>query len=169
MAAKRMVIDACVAAKWFLGDEADADVALDVYVAFLAGELDLHAPRLFIYEFAHVLSKACLTRKRGAREFRLDWETALECVATLFALLADGSAKRTNEAKITMSDANKEEACEALKMAVRFSRLHGDMVYLRLAEVLDCQWCTADEKVLSGGIPPGFPEQRIVLLSSMRQ
>ena len=145
-----MVIDASVAAKWFLRDpsEADTDVADDVLVAILAGEVEAHAPNFFTYEVCSALTKAC-------KMSRLAKETARRCVHELFGL------------PIQISEANEEEGSEALVMAVDYSKTHYDMVYLRLAQKLDCQWCTGDQKVTMA-VPPTYPTNRVLLLSSLR-
>ena len=147
---EQMVIDASVAAKWFLRDpsEADTDVADDVLVAILAGDVEAHAPRLFTYEVCSALTKAC-------KMSRLAKETARRCVHELFGL------------PIQISEANEEEGSQALTMAIDYSKTHYDMVYLRLAEMLDCQWCTGDHKVTMAA-PPMYPRDRILLLSSLR-
>lgn len=151
---QRMVVDASVAAKWFLLDEPDCDLARAVLAELLAGKKELHAPGVFLYEVCHALTSACLTRgKTGAP--RLKPDHALECVRELFGLEIDVHA------------AALEECTEALLTAVKHSKRHADMSYVYLAEKLDCQWCTADEKVLSA-VRDGFPSERVCLLSSMR-
>jgi predicted nucleic acid-binding protein len=48
MTVERMVVDATVVGKWFLKDalETDTDVADEILIALLAGDLELHAPRI---------------------------------------------------------------------------------------------------------------------------
>ena len=154
---ERMVIDASVAAKWFLHDaiEADTDLADEILVTFLSGELELHAPRIFTYEVCGVLKKACHWRLPGTNRFRLTKEQALRCAHELFGLA------------IHVAEASEAEGCEALDMAVDYSKGHYDMTYVRLANVLDCQWCTADFKAQEA-VPPTFPHNRILQLSALR-
>lgn len=154
---KRMVVDASVAAKWFLRDalEDDIDIADDILLALLVGDLELHVPRLFIYEFCSLLKKACASRPKGSTSFRLTLEAALKGVGEVFNL------------PIRFAEASEVESREALEMAVKFSKSHYDMTYVRLAESLDCQWCTADLKSQKA-VPADFPHDRILQLSTMR-
>lgn len=154
---ERMVIDASVATKWFLQDatETDTDLAEEILVTFLDGELELHAPRIFTYEVCGALAKACCSRSAGTSGFRLKKEQALRCAHELFGLA------------IHIAESSEAEGCEALDMAVDFSQGHYDMTYVRLAQRLDCQWCTADLKVQMA-VPPAFPHNRILQLSTLR-
>jgi predicted nucleic acid-binding protein len=52
-------------------------------------------------------------------------------------------------------------------MAVTYSKGLYDMTYIRLAQQLDCRWCTADRKLLQA-LAPGFPTERVLQLSSLR-
>ena len=47
--ADSLVLDACVALKWFLPED-DSDLAEDILVAILAEEVDVYVPHLFRYE-----------------------------------------------------------------------------------------------------------------------
>jgi len=154
---ERMVIDASVAAKWFLQDvmEADIDLADEILVAFLSGDLELHAPRIFTYEVCGLLTKACRRRLLGANGFRVTKEQALRCAHELFSL------------SIHVAEATEAEGCEALGMAVDYSKKHYDMTYVRLAQHLDCQWCTADETA-DESVPPAFPRNHILHLQALR-
>ena len=152
-----MVIDVSVAIKWFLQDslEEDTELAEDILVALLSGDLELHAPRIFTYEVCGALAKACKRRVSGTNRFRLTKGKALRCARELFAL------------PIHVAEATEEEGCGALEMAVDYSKTHYDMTYVHLAEQLDCQWCTSDLKA-GKAVPPGFPHNRILHLSTMR-
>ncbi len=155
--AERMVIDASVAAKWFLEDrfETDTDAANDILIALLAGDLEVHAPRIFTYEICGLLTKACQRRVPPTNHPRLTKGGALRCAHELFNL------------PIHVGEATESEGCEALELAVDYSKKHYDMTYVRLAQLLDCQWCTDDRKVLDA-VPPSFPRNRILLLSALR-
>lgn len=52
---ERLVIDASVAAKWFLKDviERDIDLADDILLACLADEVELHAPQILPYDLLY--------------------------------------------------------------------------------------------------------------------
>ena len=152
---ERMVIDASVAAKWFLQDEGDADLADGILEALLSGDLELHAPRIFTYEICGLLTKACRQRLPASNGFRLTKEQALRCAHEAFGL------------PIHLKEATEAEGCEALEMAVDYSKKHYDMTYIRLARLLDCQWCTADTKATEA-VPPGFPHSRVLQLSTLR-
>ena len=86
--ADKFVIDASVAAKWFLQDsfEDHVDLAEEVLLDLLGGEIELHAPRIMSYEVCRLLWKACLSKGPEKNSKRLDKETALECVEAFFEL-----------------------------------------------------------------------------------
>lgn len=151
----RMVIDSGVAAKWFLNDELDADLATDLLQAMLADDLELHAPRLFIYEVANVLSKVCRQSQLRSQPTRLTKPLALRALEKLFQL------------PIQLAEPSQRESCEALELSVDYSKSQYDSTYIRLADQLDSVWCTADEKVLRH-LPPGFPTHRVVALRTLR-
>jgi hypothetical protein len=77
-----MVVDATVVAKWFLKDplETDTDLADDILIALLVGDLELHAPRILSYEVSGLLARACLTRPPGAGAARLTRDRAVQCI-----------------------------------------------------------------------------------------
>ncbi len=144
--AERYVIDASVAAKWFLKDsfEDHVDLAEDVLVDVLGGEIELHAPRLMSYEVSRLLWKACIAHSADRVSKRLDKETALSCVETLFDL------------PVEFAEATAKEASESVELGVQHQKNFYDMTYLRLAEKLKCRVVTADEKLLRG-VSPDFP------------
>ncbi len=156
--AERYVIDASVAAKWFLKDsfEDHVDLAEEVLVDVLAGDIELHAPRLMSYEVCRLLWKAGIAKGPDKGSKRLDKETALKCVETLFDL------------PVAFAEATAREAAESVGFGVRYQKNFYDMTYLRLAETLQCRVITADEKLLRSG-PPDFPLARFVLLAEYRQ
>jgi len=53
-ATKGLVIDASVAAKWFIPEE-DSDKASRIVKSYADGKIDLYAPDLLVYELANVL------------------------------------------------------------------------------------------------------------------
>lgn len=152
---EELVVDASVAARWFLTYRADADVAEDILLAILSGDIVGHAPRLFTYEVCGLLTKACNTRDPTTNQPRLTPEQAVRCVNQLFAL------------PMSIGEATEEEGTAALALAVYHHKLHSDMTYLRMAEHLDSRWCTADEKILIGS-RPDFPVKRVVILATLR-
>lgn len=122
--ADRFVIDASVAVKWFLQDsfEDHVDLAEEVLLDFLAGEIELHAPRLMSYEVCRLLWKACLSQGAEKASRRLDKEIALERAETLFEL------------PLSFAATTAHEATSAIGMGVRYWKNFYDMTYLHLAE-----------------------------------
>lgn len=149
-ASEMMVIDASVSAKWFLKDEGDTELADDILLGILAGDIQGHVPRIASYEVCGLLTKACLTRKADATK-RITLEKAMACAREWFGL------------PLEIHDATELEGIEALRMAVEYSQQHYDMTYLRLAIQLNCPWCTADEQILKAN-PPTFPTRQILIL-----
>jgi predicted nucleic acid-binding protein len=148
--ADKLVIDASVAAKWFLDDESDVDLAEEILLAFLAGTLELHAPHNFTYEVCGLVSKASRRRPQ-----RISKDDAIEAVRKLFQLA------------IKITDTTEQECITVMGVSADFSKTFYDMLYLNLAELLDCEWCTADDKVGQSS-PATFPAKRVLLLSSRR-
>jgi len=151
---EKLVVDASVAVKWFLpadGSESDLGQANEVLTAFLAGELELHAPRLMTYEACRVFWKACLTPGPGPDKKRLALKDAQACAETLFKL------------PIRFAAPTVDEAVGAIEAGVRYYKNFYDMAYLKLAEELDCRVITADAKLLQGA-PQAFPSKRFLLL-----
>lgn len=146
----QLVIDANVVAKWFLKDsqESDTELAADILIAFLSNEIELHAPRIMTYEVCSLLTRACA----GGKAARLAKADAIQGAREFFGL------------SIQFEEATEEQGVKAIDMAVRFSKTHADMTYLSLAIRLDCNWCTADLKVLDS-VTPSFPSSRVLLLS----
>ena len=68
---------------------------------------------------------------------------------------------------LQIADSSLKDKLRALEMSTAFSKLFYDMTYLCLAEKLDCQWITADMRVLRA-LPATFPRHRVVLLSELR-
>lgn len=150
--AERLVIDASVAAKWFLKDEEGADLADDLLVAVLAEDVEAHVPAIFLYEVSRLLTKA--TRVPSRSNPRLEQGKALEYIADLF------------EIPLTTYAVSYEECSEAAGMTVDYFKNFYDMTYVRLAAEVDCRVCTADEKI-GASVPASFPHERIVLLEQL--
>jgi predicted nucleic acid-binding protein len=129
--AKPVVIDASVAAKWFLkhAGETDTDLADDLLLAILADDVDAHGPGIFTREVCNLLAKAI-----GGQ--RLTKDEATECASEFFKV------------PVTIHDETEDQLCTAIQMAADHSKTFYDMTYVRLAVELSCRWCTADEKFL---------------------
>ena len=57
---ERYVLDAPVAAKWFLNDEDVVDIAETFLIRFLAKEIVFYAPHILEYELGHIITRAQL-------------------------------------------------------------------------------------------------------------
>ena len=154
---RRMVVDASVALKWFLKDELEDDVDLANEVLFdaLSGNLQLHGPDIFFHEVDGGLTRACLTRTHRGSPPRMNIQSALDALETLAAY------------PIQIHTSTLAHRQEVLNMAVHYAKGNYDMIYLHLAEQLNCQWCMADERFLLS-VRPGFPRHHVLLLSSLR-
>lgn len=139
-----------VAAKWFLNDEQDVDKAEHLLASFLAGDIELHAPRVFTYEVCALISKAHGNRAKGAP--RISDADAVKAVEALYDL------------EIQITDFDLSAALAALGLSMSHSKTFKDMAYLHLAQVLNCEWCTADKKILEAN-KPSFPADRVAILS----
>lgn len=154
---ERIVVDASVAAKWFLDDEfeANADLAKLLLVRMLQGSLEVHAPAIIQQEFGNLLAKACLTRLRD-RSPRLTKEAAI------------GHLEDFLELPIQYQEFELASASDALGLAVHYHKGFYDASYLQLARRLNCQWCMADAKFLRA-VPADFPLGLVLQLSELRQ
>ena len=62
---ERFVLDASVAAKWFLDDEEFIDLARSFLERFLKGEIEFFAPTIIKYEVGHLLTKAYREKRKS--------------------------------------------------------------------------------------------------------
>ncbi|MGD0092322.1 MAG: type II toxin-antitoxin system VapC family toxin [Planctomycetota bacterium] len=154
MMGRVFVLDASVAAKWFLQDEPDTIPALALKEEWDAGRLEFHVPAVFHGEACQLLAKACGRRDAATRSPRLSKHEALECIEQLYGWA------------FHVAELTKERSQAALVLSTLWSKRFYDMTYLALAEELDCRWITADEKVLASS-PPGFPAHGVLLLSAL--
>jgi predicted nucleic acid-binding protein len=65
------VLDASVAAKWFLRDEQETliEEADELLLRLLAGDIELYAPRVIYYEVCQLLNRACRQRDGNKEAF----------------------------------------------------------------------------------------------------
>jgi predicted nucleic acid-binding protein len=154
--ADHLVLDASVAAKWFLKDrqETYTEQADELLLRLLADDVELYAPRVIHYEVCQLLNIASRQRDPDTGTFRLGKDKAVESAREFFAL------------PVYIVDTTEQEHTGALEMAVDYRRGHADMTYIQLAERLDCQWCTAEDRVLRS-VPDTFPSNRVLLLSTL--
>jgi predicted nucleic acid-binding protein len=151
-----IVLDASVAAKWFLKDELESYIeqADELLLRLLVEDVELYAPRVIYYEVCHLLGKATRQPAPNPGTVRLSKEKALQSAREFLAL------------PLYILDTTEQEYVWALETAIDYSRGHADMTYIALAERLDCQWCTADHNVLEG-VPATFPSSQVMLLSEL--
>jgi len=123
------VVDASVAAKWFLNDEAAVQEATDYLVRLLAGEILLDAPTLLRYEFGNILTRA--QRKDGRP---IDHERSLEALEIF------------HDYPITYHELTRQAFLETLTFANQLRCSFQDSSYLWLARSLNCRLLTADTK-----------------------
>ena len=133
-----LVLDAGVAAKWFLpvSDEPLVEQALDLLRGRAVGEITLTAPDLFWAEFASVLRKA--VKFRG-------WPSTSAAVA-LARMRSEGLSTVPSEGLIE----------DALAIALDIGRSVYDCLYIALARLRGCEFITADEK-LAKAVAPRLP------------
>ena len=144
---ERFVLDPSVAAKWYLTEENERLAANQLFARLFGGSVRLSVPDLFFDELAHALVKA--SAAHAPRISKIE--------ARAYFLQALGFPL---DREVLLS-ADRERAFE---LATRHSKVYYDMVYLALAERLECNWLTADEKVLKSS-GPNFPASRISLLA----
>lgn len=133
------VLDASVAAKWFLprGEEQFIPEALALLRQFQSGEVKLLVPELFWIELANILWKA--VRKRRLRQLDAD--------AAVRELLGDEEIE-------TFS--SKDLVIDALEVASRKGLSLYDSVYIALAAKTGCVFVTADERLVRA-VGPDLP------------
>jgi len=135
-----------------LSDEEYTVEADEVLKALIHHDFVAHVPRIFHYEVTSILARACASRNPAGKH-RMTQEKAAACLRKLFYI------------PLLIYPTTEDECVDALTMATTYSKTAYDMTYLRLAQALDCVWCTADAKVTVG-----WPEDsldlaaRIILL-----
>lgn len=147
---EHLVLDCSVAAKWYLQEEEDADLAEQFMMKHLRGDLELHGPELLKFDLANTLTKA----QRGQRTRRLptDSREAFKHFPSL-GIRFHSFSDSTLENIIVFSN--------------QFHRSFYDSCYLWLAQELDGVWLTAEKK-FQGPFPLGFPKPRIRMLEDFR-
>lgn len=130
------VVDASVAAKWFLPDEPDVTAAVTVLADFRAGRTALVTPGHLRYEVPSAI-------RAGYRTKRLTLEGSRAAISRFLSLQVP-----------TIDDASMIEA--GYEHSLRFGCSLYDGVYLALAESLDCPFVFADRR-LRNGLGEEFP------------
>lgn len=134
----RFVVDASVAAKWFLPARGEplADEALALLAQYAADKVQLLVPDLFWAELGNLFWKAV----RNGR------------CSTAFAETAISTARKYKLPTV----ATEELVDRALAIAIAFNRTVYDSVYAALAVELKAHLVTADEK-LARALAPHLP------------
>ena len=122
-----VVVDASVAAKWFLPDEALRVEAMHLLSQYADGKVRLIAPDLFWSEVGSILWKA-------ARVGRCSWQAASAAISSI---------RERNLPAVPSA----ELIVEAFAIARKFNRTVYDSLYVALAVALDTHLITADERL----------------------
>lgn len=132
------VLDASVAAKWFLPPRHEplANEALELYEKFVRAELEFAVPDLFWAEVGSVFWKSV----------RLGRFPAVSAERSMAALLDCGFRSHPSESLLA----------EAFRIATRFDRSVYDSLYVALAVGLGAPLITADER-LANALATRFP------------
>jgi len=123
------VIDACVAAKWWLDDEQYIAEAAHILKSIRGGGIEPAVPGLWFYELANVIIQA-------HRKKRLTKHQAEEFIFEIQAMPVLVFPVHENLAR--MAD-----------LATQYSISAYDAAYLALAESLGCNFLTADDSLFN--------------------
>jgi predicted nucleic acid-binding protein len=120
------VLDASIAAAWFLPDEA-SDVADNAYALMRRGTLILHAPELWLWECGNIVANSVKRRRLSIADALLAW-SAVDSIRSRIGLIPPEPA----------------QAASALSLALEHGLSLYDAAYLRLAISLQIPLLTAD-------------------------
>lgn len=123
----KVVIDASVAAKWFLPDEPFSAQALELLRRATTGAMDFIVPDLFFSECGNILWKAA-RRKRLSMD---ETSTAIQVIEQLRPLTVPAAALLE----------------DTLQIARNYDRTFYDSLYLAVAAKQETYLITADEKL----------------------
>ena len=124
----RLVIDSSVVIKWYVAEEHQAP-ATAIRDRYRDGELDLLVPDLFYAEIGNILWKKRLTQG-------LDVADARRIIDSVLTLPLD----------VTPSS---QILTEAYRLAEEHGRTVYDSLYLALALTADCQFVSADRRLVN--------------------
>lgn len=124
-----MVVDASVAFKWFIPNEAEEDVpaAKALLVDHMEGRVAIAVPALLYYEVANIL---LFGRSRPPID------EAAEALRDLYSL------------PFAVAAPDHDTADAALRLASDHGLSYYDASYVALAETLDCNLVTADQRLV---------------------
>jgi len=143
------VLDASVAAKWYLREEDLAEIAEEYLLRLLRKEVTFHAPNLLLFEVGHLLTKA--QRQPGQRIARARSERAYSHFCRL---------------PVQYHRLTTEQLGEALQFANTFHRGFYDSCYLILAQHLRAPWLTSERR-FRPIFPVGFPGELVLTLEAL--
>ena len=126
------MVDASVVSKWVLSGENYEENAAKLKAEYVAGNVDLSAPSFMVQEVTNSIWKAI-------KQKRITLETAQSALENLDAL------------QINLYCINWMEACEELAIATKNDLTVYDAAYLFLAEKMNAQVITADDKMCQKG------------------
>ena len=123
MATKKKIIDASVAAKWFMKEE-DSDIALKIRNEFLSGEIALIAPELIFIEVLNALRYKANNEESLSKANKDLWDLELT---------------------IEKLDENIME--KAIQMSLKYDVSIYDAIYVALADIHSAPLITADKEL----------------------
>jgi len=126
MKSSAAVLDASIAAPWFLPDDAE-DASDHAYAMVRRGTLSLHAPDLWLWECGNIVASAVKRRRLSIDDAKLAW-SALEAIRP----------------RITLQPQETGHVSSALKLALDHRLSIYDAAYLLLASSLSLPLLTAD-------------------------
>jgi predicted nucleic acid-binding protein len=151
--AESIVLDSSIAGKWFLRNEDGIEEADKILLLILSGAVQVHCPRVFLYEVCTLISKARSINKTQVP--RLSAEEIESSIRELHAVASN----------FIFTDPSADECVKAAQYCNTYSKVFNDMCFLLLAESLDCKWYTADKKLLSSNRAV-FPVEHIHVIDA---
>lgn len=135
---KTWVLDASVAAKWYLDDEEDVPHALSILASFREARARVVAPAIIRYELGNTLE---LARRRGRITAEYAWLRFSEFLQTGVHIETDSD----------------ELVLAAQEIAMRLAVEQYDAVYLALAQQVGGELITADRPLFQRAREEDFP------------
>ena len=123
------VLDASIAAPWFLPDEA-SDASDRVYALMRRGSLSLHAPELWLWECGNIIASAVRRQRLVTADALMAW-----------------SAVDSIRGWLELSESQPSHVADALHLALEHDLSVYDAAYLRLAHHLHLPLLTADRRL----------------------
>lgn len=120
------VLDASVAAPWFLPDEA-SEASDGIYALVRRGSLRLHAPELWLWECGNIIASAVKQQRIAVDDALLAWD-AVDSVRV----------------RLVLAEPQPSYVAEAMRLALTHGLSVYDAAYLRLAHALGLPLLTAD-------------------------